>query len=166
MRVVQFKYLNMEDYDTILPQLFHILHSNMSVIAPTNHSYEEDFEFWISNIYPAMLDDSRKTVLMYVDSTLIGFFRYYINYDALSLLMEEIQIISEFQGSGVFSLLYQWLVRKLPQNIKTVEAYVNKQNSKSIAVLEHLGLRCVGVNKTGNSFHYKGYYSFLFDKYS
>ncbi len=166
MHNVRFQYLDTEDFANYLPQLFHILHSNMSVIAPTNHSYEEDYTFWVSSIYPSMQDDSRKTVLIYSDKRLIGFFRFYINCDALSLLMEDIQIILEFQGSGFFSLLFKWLVKELPQSIVTVEAYANKQNVKSIAVLEHLGLKRVGENKTGNSFRYKGKYSFLFDKYS
>ena len=164
MQNVRFEYLKCEKYDEILPQLFHILYSNMSVIAPTNHSYDEDFKIWISYIYPSLQDDSRKTVLINVDGMLIGYFRYSLNLS--SLLMEDIQIISEYQGSGVFSLLYKWLVKELPQSIETVEAYANKQNSKSIGVLEHLGLRCVGVNKTGKSFHYKGDYSSLLNKYS
>lgn len=164
MQNVRFQYLNSDENNEVLPQLFHILYSNMSIIAPTNHSYDEDFEIWFSYIYPSLLDDSRKTVLIRVDGMLIGFFRYSLI--SSSLLMEEIQIISEYQGSGIFSLLYKWLIKELPRNILTVEAYANKQNSKSIAVLEHLGLRCVGVNKTGKSFHYKGEYSFLLDKYS
>ncbi len=163
---VCFRYLDSQDIIDYLPQLFHILHSNMSVIAPTNRSYEEDFELWVSNIYPEMQNDARKTVLIFVDDRLIGYFRFYINYDALFLLMEDIQIISEFHGSGIFTLLYRWLVKELPQEIETVEAYASKQNSKSIAVLEHLGLKRTGVNKTGYSFHYKGFYSFILDKYS
>ena len=164
MQNVRFEYLKCEKYDEILPQLFHILYSNMSIIAPTNHSYDEDFEIWFSNIYPSMQDDSRKTVLIRVDGMLIGYFRYSLI--SSSLLMEDIQIISEYQGSGIFSLLYKWLIKELPRNILTVEAYANKQNSKSIGVLEHLGLCCVGVNKTGKSFHYKGDYSSLLNKYS
>ena len=164
MRDVRFEYLNREEYDKILPDLFQILHSNMSVIAPTNLSYDEDFKIWISNIYPSLQDDFRRTVLINVDGMLIGYFRYSLNLS--SLLMEDIQIISEYQGSGVFSLLYKWLVKELPQSIETVEAYANMQNSKSIGVLEHLGLCYVGVNKTGKSFHYKGDYSSLLKKYS
>ena len=164
MRNVQFKYMTVEECDDILPQLFHILYSNMSIIAPTNHSYDDDFKIWISNIYPSMRDDFRKIVLFYAEGRLIGYFRYSVI--SSSLFMEDIQIISEYQGSGIFSSLYKWLVKELPQNIVTVEAYANKQNSKSIAVLEHLGLRCVGVNKTGNSFHFKGDYSFLHEKYA
>ena len=161
---VQFIYMTVEECDDILPQLFHILYSNMCIIAPTNHSYDEDFKIWISNIYPSMRDDFRKIVLIYAEGRLIGYFRYSVI--SSSLFMEDLQIISEYQGSGIFSSLYKWLVKELPQNIVTVEAYANMQNSKSIGVLEQLGLCYVGVNKTGKSFHYKGDYSSLLKKYS
>ena len=81
-------------------------------------------------------------------------------------VMEEMQIQPEYQESGLFSVFFSWLVRHLPENIQTVEAHSGKANYKSQAILEHLGLQRIGENKAGNSFHYKGNYSFLFDKYS
>lgn len=164
MRNITFQYMNIQDCDKILPQLFQILYSNMSVIAPTNNAYEDDMRTWFSCIVPAIQDDFRKTVLMYYDNELVGYFQYYLYNNSQSLLMEEIQIQSEYQGIGIFSYFCKWLVNILPRSILVVEAYANKHNCKSIAVLEHLGLRCVGENKNGISFHYKGDYSFFYDK--
>ena len=165
MRNISFHYMSTHDCDIILSQLFGILYSNMNVIASTNNSYEDDLRNWMSCIVPTLQNDLRKTVLIYCDSELIGFFRYYLYNNFRSLLMEEIQIKSEYQGMGIFSRFCRWLVNELPHNVLVVEAFVNKHNYNSIAVLEHLGLRCVGENKNGISFHYQGDYSFLVDKY-
>lgn len=138
----------------------------MSVIAPTDNSYESDYRIWMSHIALSIQEECRETVLIYHNSELVGYFRYYLYNSAQSLLMEDIQIKTEFQGTGLFSSLYKWLVNKLPKDILTVEAYANKSNYKSRAVLEHLGLKCEGENKNGNSLFFKGNYTILYDKYS
>lgn len=148
-------FLDKQKLGDILSDIFEILHSNMSLIAPTNNSYKDDFEMWSSYLISAMQKEQRRIVLMYVDNKLSGYFQYYINKDTVSLIMEEIQIKKEFQGTGIFSEFYQWLVKKLPKDIESVEAYSNKNNFKSQAVLEHLGLVKMGENKNGNSFYYK-----------
>ena len=45
--------------DSVLPHLFEILHSNMSKIAPTGNSYEEDYAIWSSCIITAMEKEPR-----------------------------------------------------------------------------------------------------------
>ena len=87
----RFEYIDKTKLQEILPACFKILHSNMSIIAPTDNSYEEDFDIWYSAVFPAMQKDSRKIVLMYYDNTVTGYFQYYI-VDGL-MMMEEIQII-------------------------------------------------------------------------
>ncbi|MBQ2774543.1 MAG: hypothetical protein IJF40_01475 [Clostridia bacterium] len=160
----RFEYADKQKMQEILPVLFDILHSNMSIIAPTGNTYENDMEQWLSNVLPAMQKEVRQIVLMYADDKLVGYFQYYVNSGAL--MMEEIQIASEYQGSGLFGLFYRWLVKVLPKDIKYVEAYSNKKNHKSQAILEHLGLSKVGENKNGNSFYYKGDYVILLNRYN
>ena len=80
-------------------------------------------------------------------------------------MMEEIQIIKAYQGTGLFSAFYKWLMKQLPQDVLYVEAYAHKQNHKSQMILEHLGLVRSGENKNGNCFYYKGNYGALRDKY-
>lgn len=160
----EFKYADKQNIEDILPCLFDILYSNMSIIAPTGNTYENDLKEWLSNIIPAMQKEPRQIVLMFADNELVGYFQYYICSD--SLMMEEIQIRKDYQRTGLFHLFYSWLIKKLPQNLKHVEAYSNKINYKSQGVLEHLGLIKSGENKNGNSFYYKGDYAILAQKYS
>ena len=162
----EFKFADKLQIEQLLPDLFQILHSNMSIIAPTNNSYNEDYEIWSSYLIPAMQKEQRQIVLMYVDNKLVGYFQYYINVDINSLIMEEIQIAKEFQGTGIFSALYKWLIEQLPKDVESVEAYANKKNLKSQSILKHLGLVELGENKNGNSFYYKGAYVDLLNKYS
>ena len=162
----EFKFADKLQIEQLLPDLFRILHSNMSIIAPTDNSYNEDFEIWSSYLTPAMQKEQRQMVLMYVDNKLVGYFQYYINGDTNSLMMEEIQIEKAFQGTGLFSEFYNWLIKSLPKNIMYVEAYANKKNLKSQSILKHLGLVEIGENKNGNSFYYKGAYVNLLNKYS
>ena len=162
----EFKFADKLQIKLLLPDLFRILHSNMSIITPTNNSYNEDYEIWGSYIIPAIQKEERQIVLMFAESKLVGYFQYYINSDTVSLMMEEIQIIKAFQGTGLFSEFYNWLIKSLPKNIMYVEAYANKKNLKSQSILKHLGLVESGENKNGNSFYYKGKYVDLLNKYS
>ena len=162
----EFRFADKLQIEHLLPDLFRILHSNMSIIAPTDNSYDEDYRIWSSYMIPAIKKVQRQIVLMYVEGKLVGYFQYYINLDTNSLMMEEIQIGKEFQGIGIFSAFYKWLVKQLPKNVKCVEAYANKKNLKSQGILKHLGLVELGENKNGNSFYYKGKYVDLLNKYS
>ncbi|MBQ3603005.1 MAG: hypothetical protein IJA02_04130 [Clostridia bacterium] len=151
-----FTFLDKQNTEKFLPQLFEILHSNMSIIAPTGNTYEEDFAMWNSCIFPAIQKENRQIVLIYSDEKLAGYFQYYTT--DISLMMEEIQLKKEYHSSGAFRQLYSWLIPKLPQNLQYVEAYSNKQNLKSQKILEHFGLAKCGENKNGNSYYYKGEY--------
>lgn len=161
----KFSFLPKEKTNQYLPDLFRILHSNMSLIAPTGNSYDADYEIWCSNIIPAIQKEQRQIVLMYVDDNLVGYFQYYINVETNSLMMEEIQIIKEYQGTGIFNAFFRWLVRQLPKDILYVEAYAHKNNIRSQGILNYLGLTESGENNNGNSFYYKGRYADLLSKY-
>lgn len=76
--MVEFKFADKLQIEQLLPDIFQILHSNMSLIAPTNNSYEDDFEMWSSYLIPAIKKEQRQIVLMYVDDTLAGYFQYYV----------------------------------------------------------------------------------------
>lgn len=160
-----FTYADKGKMAQLLPGLFELLHENMSKIAPTGNTYEEDYASWSSCVLPAMEKEQRQIVLMHVGGSFAGYFQYYVTADKERLMMEEIQIKKEFQGSGLFAGFYQWLVKQLPGDIEHVEAYANKKNFKSQAILEHLGLQRVGENKNGNSFFFRGKYADLRKKY-
>jgi RimJ/RimL family protein N-acetyltransferase len=47
-----------------------------------------------------------------------------------------------------------------------VEAYADKRNRKSLAVLAHLGLSVIGENKNGISYRLRGSYAELKSRYA
>lgn len=159
----QFEYADKNKLKTILPKLFELLNSNMSIIAPTGNSYDEDYKMWLSNIEPAMQKSQRQIILMLCDNGIVGYFQYYINSN--TFMMEEIQIEKSYQMTRLFSLFYSWLVYQLPNDIEFVEDYAHKKNIKSQGILEHLGLKQIGESKNGNSYHYMGEYINLKNKY-
>lgn len=129
----------------------------MTVIAPTGSSREEDFKLWYQAIGGAIKDENRYIVLIYEHGTdnIIGFFQYSIDTD--SFMMEELQICSEFQGKdNIFRDLFGFVLKNISPELLYVEAYANKANHKSIGILGKLGLKVIGENKNGKSFHFKG----------
>ncbi len=159
----RFKYANKEQLKNILSQLFEILYSNMSLKYPTGNTREDDNIMWSSYFVSSMQDNSRQLVLMLLENDIIGYFQYSISNNILK--MEELQIQKEYHGTGLFGIFYSWLVHKLPQNIATVEAFTDKRNTKTQGLLEHLGLVNCGENKNGKSYHYRGAYRNLLEKY-
>lgn len=149
-----FQFADKHTLDHFLSEVFQILHGNMDLIAPAGGTYEEDFAVWQGYIVPAMQEEQRQMVLILCGGDLAGYFQYSIH--AGSFMMEEIQIKPEYQGTGLFRELYRWLEKELPSGLVSVEAYSNKNNEKSQKILEHLGLRRVGENKSGSSYHYRG----------
>lgn len=140
--------------EPVITEIFKILRGNMELIAPTGSAFEEDFAVWREYIVPAMGEEQRQIVLMFCGGELAGYFQYDIRED--SFMMEEIQIKPEYQGTGMFRELYRWLENELPAGLGSVEAYSNKNNVKSQKILERLGLRRLGENKSGSSYYYKG----------
>ncbi len=118
---------------------------------------------WMSCILPALAKEPRQILLLYDGDDIIGYFQYFVN-DGI-FMMEDIQLREQYHGSGIFAQLYRYLVGILPPDTKFVEAYANKKNEKSIAVLTHLGLEIIGENKNGKSWHFRGDYRNLVKRY-
>ncbi|MBP3330219.1 MAG: hypothetical protein J6L89_05230 [Clostridia bacterium] len=158
-----FEYLNKNDFPDVSSVVFDILADNMEKIAPTGNSREDDFNCWYDGVSDGLKRDERQIILIKDSECIIGFFQYYTNTD--TFMMEEIQLKHEYQGKSVFRSLYGFLLENINDSIKFVEAYANKGNLKSIGILEHLGLIRIGMNKNGNSFHFRGDYSDLVNWY-
>lgn len=158
---VSFSYLNKPDFQTVARQIFDILADNMEIIAPTGNSRDKDFGLWSDAVSDGLRRAERQIILIKDDDNLIGFFQYYTNAD--TFMMEEIQFKPEYQGKGVFRALYGFLISHIKEDIEYVEAYANISNSKSIGILERLGLADTGLNKNGRSYHFKGNYSDLLE---
>ena len=149
--------------DSVLPLLFAIMHANMSKIAPTGNSYEEDLSFWLSCVSHELEKEPRRILLLYDGEEIAGFFQYFVNNGLF--MMEEIQFCDAYKGSGAFRELFVYLTSVIPENTELVEAYANKSNYKSIGILRHLGLEIIGENKNGKSYHFRGRYENILRKY-
>lgn len=147
----------------LLYKLFDILHNNMSSINPSTKSYDAALEEWLSELLPAMKKEMRQIVLMYDREELVGYFQYYTTQD--TLMMEEMQIVREHQGTGLFGIFFARLLSQLPDDLKSVEAYTHVKNTRSKRILKHLGLS--PDRKIGDDMlHYKGEYAELLRRYA
>lgn len=159
--MIKFSYLRKCEFDQYSEVLFGILADNMSEIAPTGNTREDDFNTWHQAVGEG-LEKSNRQIILILDSeigSVIGYFQYYTNDD--TFMMEEIQIIKDYQGKQVFRQLYSYVLPQLHSNIRFVEAYANKKNQKSNGILAHIGLLIKSENKSGNSWRYKGDYDRL-----
>lgn len=154
---VSFVYLSKPDFPRIARDIFDILEDNMSRIAPTGQTREENYLCWYSAVSEGLTKDPRQMVLIRDRGCLIGFFQYYTNSE--TFMMEEFQLKPAYHGTGIFRALYAFVIPHIPGSIPYIEAYASTQNSKSIAILHRLGLNEVELNKTGRSWHFKGNYS-------
>ncbi len=160
---IKIEYLNKIDFSGAAPVIFNILADNMEKIAPTGNTREEDYKFWYESVKDGLKRDERQIVLIKNADSIIGFFQYFTNEN--TFMMEEIQFKIEYQGSGIFRQLYAFLIENIRNDLEFVEAYANVNNQKSIAILKKLGLQIIGMNKNGNSYHFRGNYSDLIKWY-
>lgn len=149
-----FEYLNKVDFFVFARQIFDILADNMTVIAPTGNTREEDYSCWYECVTDGLKRDERQIILIKDNGYIIGFFQYYIN--ANTFMMEEIQFRPEYQGKGVFRKLYGFILKNIRNDLEFVEAHASISNQKSIDILEKFGLLNTGLNKNGRSYHFKG----------
>lgn len=157
--MIIFEYLNKRDFSVFAQRIFDILADNMTMIAPTGNSREEDFALWSDSVSEGLKRSERQIILIKDNDNLIGYFQYYTNAD--TFMMEEIQLKPKYQGKGVFRSLYSFVIPRIRADIVFVEAFANIRNEKSIGILEHLGLSKIGMNKNGNSCYFRGSYSGL-----
>ncbi len=158
-----FQYADKSGFPQMAPELFDLLYTNMSEIAPSGYCYEEDRAVWMEAVVPAMEKENRQVVLICADGIAAGYFQYYSTTD--TLMLEEFQLKRPYQGSGAFGALFSWLLPILPGDLRFVKAYAHKQNLRSQGILEHLGLQKIGENKSGNSWQFQGPYAALREKY-
>ena len=162
--MVSFEYLNKSDFSVISKDIFNILADNMTIIAPTGNSREDDYGCWYDAVSSGLQRDERQIILIKDSGATIGFFQYYVNPD--TFMMEEIQFKPEYQGKGIFRALYHFVLSNINTDTKYVEAYASIHNAKSIGILEKLGLSTVGLNRNGRLYHFKGAFDNLIKWYN
>lgn len=161
--MISFEYLNKSDFSVFAQQIFNILADNMTVIAPTGNSREQDFTLWLDAVSDGMQRPERQIILIKDNEKLVGFFQYYTNAD--TFMMEEIQFRPAYQGKGIFRELYGFVLKSIRNDLAFVEAYASINNQKSIGILKKLGLSNTGLNRNGRSYHFKGIFADLIKWY-
>ena len=157
--MIEFCYLSKDEFNKYASKLFSVLYDNMTKIASTGNSREEDYESWYKAVCGEMQSYKRNIILISNENMdeIIGFFKYSIN--ECSFVMEDIQIKDSYQGKyNIFRTLYGFVLEHITEEIRVVEAYAHKKNTKSIGILEKLGLSIIGENKNGISYHFSGTY--------
>ncbi len=152
--MINFAYLNKSDFLFISKEIFDILADNMTAIAPTGNSREEDYRCWYEAVSAGLQREERQIILIKDNAIIIGFFQYYVNTD--TFMMEEIQLKPGYQGRGLVRELYNFIDSNVKTHFDFVEAYANINNTRSIGMLEKFGLSNIGLNKNGHSYHFKG----------
>lgn len=160
--MIEFGYLNKNEFDKYARGLFAVLCENMSQIAPTGNDPEEDFKFWSQAMNEELQSEKRQIIMIIHKESerIIGYFQYSVNQTVL--MMEEIQINQAYQGkNNIFRDLYGVVFENMEAGVEVVEAYANKKNTKSMGILERLGLKIVGENQRGTSYFFRGAYTDL-----
>ena len=149
-----FRNIDKRDMDNIAPELFRILSENMSAIAPTGNSFDDDYQMWSSYV---LSDDfwtsDRKIVMMLSNDEIVGYFQYCVHGDILTV--EEVEIEEKYQRTALFGRFLRYIKDNMPPGVRYIEAYVNKLNSNSHRITTKLGFKIVGENKNGKSWHYR-----------
>ena len=160
--MIEFCYLSKNEFNKYASKLFSVLYDNMTEIAPTGNSREEDYQSWYKAMCGEMQSDKRHIIVITNGNIkeIIGFFKYSIN--ECVFVMEDIQIKALYRGKyNIFRSLYGFVLEHFNEDICFVETYADKKNTKSLGILEKLGLSVVGENKNGISYHLRGTYEDL-----
>ena len=167
MSEYSFRFLEKDEFESRGAELFALMYSNMSVIAPFKNSYEVEEADWL-RIYGGAFKNraERKIVVIKTpDDVIKGFFGYCADGEVFD--MEEIQFSPDIQGkSGLFRRLYELVLNGLPNTVKYVEACANKENIKSQAILSRLGLKKTGENDEKGIFFFRGELADLLNWYN
>lgn len=159
-----FRYLRVEELEQQLPQVFDILYTNMTALAPSGESYQDDRRMWESYIVPALKAGSVQLLLMFAEENLAGYAQYSLREN--TLLMDEVEIKPEYQRTMLFYRFCQYMMGMIPEEICYIESYVNKKNQNSLSIHSKLGLTIVGENRSGSSWRMRGEKDLLVSRFN
>lgn len=151
---MEFLLLNKSEKAQWMPALFDLLHHNMSRIAPSGLSYNDERDSWISEVSSGLEKDPRQIILCLNNGELIGYLQYYVRNEML--MIEEFQISKEFQHSNVFYSFLRFLAASLLTGIETIEAYADKRNQHSIDLMEKIGMVNCDADRDSMFVHMRG----------
>ena len=148
----RFAYLDKQQKDIWLPQMFDLLYDNMRLIAPGDLPYEEEKQQWLSNVSPALEKAPRQVLQAFWKEELVGFIQFYTRQELL--MVEEVQIRKDYHRSFLFYRLCRRLREDLPETVTVVEAYAEKRNLYSQKLMQKLGMQI--LEEEGPFVHLRG----------
>lgn len=163
MNKYNFKFLDKKKTKEIIPIIFDILYENMSKITIFKGKYEIEKAKFLACISPAMLKEKRQIVLFYDKDFLIGYAQYFVNNQVFRV--EEIQIISKYQRTMLLYQFCKFIKTVIPKDTLYIEAYAHKLNTNSQALIKSVGMKLIDEDKESNTYHYKGYYRYLYERF-
>ena len=162
MHRYQFSFLDKTQSSDVLPLLFDILHENMSKIVPSEQSYADERNEWLTAVTPALAKAPRQIVLMHDGEILAGFLQYYVNNGIF--MVEEIQLKPVYQRTRLLYELCRFLTDVIPSDTQYIEAFVHEKNVNSQKLQRSLGM--AHVDTRGNDiFHFRGDCQKLFKRF-
>lgn len=136
-----FQYLNKKEKDLWLPRLFDLYYENMHAIAPSGLSYEAEKEAWLAEVSSGLEKAPRQVILCLLDGELAGYLQYYMRENML--MVEELQLKKHLWQTTMFCGFCRYLLSVLPGDLERVEAYAHKPNTRSVHLMEKLGMQAV-----------------------
>lgn len=146
-------YLDKNEKDRLLPMLFDLLYENMCTIAP-GLPYEQEKALWLSQVSPAMDKPERQILICRQNGKPVGYLQYYIRQDLL--MLEELQLVKSCRSTTALLKLIRFLISGLPAELTRLEAYADKRNTYSQALMQKLGMESLPMPEEAPFVHYRG----------
>ena len=152
--------INSQNLNEYAEFLFDILADNMTKIAPTQNSRDEDFKIWFTNLQQRLLENKSCVIAFLYHENIVGYLQYSVSKN--TLIIEEVEISTKFLVKyNILGSAIKLLFEIAPENIVYIEAYANKNNKVSTQLLKKAGFEIIGTNKTKTSFLHRAVYSDL-----
>ena len=136
--MIRFVVLDKAEKNLWLPRLFDLYYENMHEMIPGELPYQREKQQWMSQVSPALEKDPRQIVLCLADNALAGYVQYYTNRNLL--MIEELQMAKECQQTTLFYGMCKHLNKVLPEGLEIIEAFSEKQNLRSLKLMNRLGM--------------------------
>lgn len=151
---MQFVFLNKAEKALWLPRLFDLLYDNMQPIAPVDIPRQQAREAWMGEVGPALDKAPRQVILCLEGGELAGYLQYYVR--GTMLMVEELQLRQAHRQTTAFFGLCRYLLRALPADLETVEAYADKRNLASQHLMGRLGMTPCDNEAPAHLVHLRG----------
>lgn len=151
--MLTFTYLDKSKKEFFLPKLFDILYDNMKNIAPSELSFDEEMDQWLSTVSPA-IDKYPRQIILCFDEDIAGFMQYYVTEE--KLVIEEVQLSGKYQRTTAFFRMCKFLSANIGESTKYIEAFADRRNTSSISMMKKLGMECLNTDNNSPYLHFRG----------